>query len=266
MLWGITWSILAITVIIPHFNAAHQYPYWYDGGAAGVGAGHHSLTALLGQVTSGHRQKLETTAMILLPVAFLALRSPLALVAVPSLALRFLSTNSYFWGTAWHYNATVMPIVFIAAIDGLARIRETRATAGRSGPDTRGGDRPVQPSGHAGHRGGAGLPLPAGRPLELTDILADQHVRAEDAAMATVPDGATVEATLTMLAPLAARADTYWIGTSPNPPVQYIVFDESDSGWNPAPQNVLTFIEQRHPGVSYQQVFLTDDVYVFRRS
>ena len=38
------------------------------------------------------------------------------------------------------------------------------------------------------------------------------------------------------------------------------------SGWNPAPANVLTFVEQRHPGVAYQQIFLADQVYVFRRS
>ena len=41
---------------------------------------------------------------------------PVALIAAPSLALRFISTNSYFWGTGWHYNATVMPSVFLAAV------------------------------------------------------------------------------------------------------------------------------------------------------
>ena len=73
--------------------------------------------------------------MLLLPTAFLALRSPLALIAVPSLLLRFVSTNSAFWGTYWHYNATVMPIIFIAAIDGLARIAASNEDqpAGRRG-------------------------------------------------------------------------------------------------------------------------------------
>ena len=76
--------------------------------------------------------------MLLLPVAFLALGSPLALVAVPSLVLRFVSTNSAFWGADWHYNATVMPIVFLAAMDGLARIAaqrdQPRACRARPGP------------------------------------------------------------------------------------------------------------------------------------
>jgi hypothetical protein len=94
----------------------------------------------------------------------------------------------------------------------------------------------------------------------------NQHVRAENAAMARVPDGATVETTLTMLAPLAARTDTFWIGTFPNPAPQYIVFDDSDSGWNPNPQNVLAFVEARHPGARYRQIFLANEVYVFLRS
>jgi len=265
--WGIAWSLLAITVIIPHFNVAHQYPYWNDGGAINLAPGHHPASALLGQVTSAYREKLHTTAMILLPVAFLALRSPLALVAVPILALRFLSTNSYFWGTAWHYNATVMPIVFIAAIDALARLRASRAAAP---------DRARRMLAAATVRFGPAAMLAIAVVLAFQfpldglwnsrTYLVDQHVRAENAAMARVPDGATAETTLTMLAPLAARADTYWIGISPNPAPQYIVFDESNSGWSPAPANVLTFVEQRHPGVAYQQIFLADQVYVFRRS
>ena len=60
------------------------------------------------------------------------------------------------------------------------------------------------------------------------------HVSAEDAAMARVPDGVTVEATLTMLAPLAARDDTYWIGTYPNPAPDYVVFDDDQQRLEPA--------------------------------
>ena len=92
------------------------------------------------------------------------------------------------------------------------------------------------------------------------------RVRAEDAAMANVPDGVTVETTLTMLAPLAARDDTYWIGTFPNPAPAYVVFDADNSGWSSPPANVLKFVEQRHPRFAYQQIFSDDNVYVFRRS
>ncbi len=91
------------------------------------------------------------------------------------------------------------------------------------------------------------------------------HVRGEDSALARVPGGTTVEATLTMLAPLAARDDTYWIGNAGNPAPRYVVFDELNSGWNPPPGDPLTFVEQRHPGATYRQVYESNFVYVFRR-
>jgi uncharacterized membrane protein len=132
VVWGLGWSALAIAVIIPHFNPAHHYMYWSDGGVISPGGGHISAGGLLAQLTTAGPVKLRTTVLVLLPVVFLALRSPLAAVAVPGLALRFLSTNSNFWGTQWHYSATLMPIAFVAAIDGLARI-EARAASARPG-------------------------------------------------------------------------------------------------------------------------------------
>ena len=270
--WGLLWSTLAIGVIIPHFNPAHHYPYWNDGGALAPG-GHLSLSAIAHQFVKAGTEKLWTLYLILLPVAFLALRSPLALIALPSLVLRFVSTNTYYWGDGWHYNATVMPIMFLAAIDGMARFRaaSARRTA-RTGrmPGTR-----VPYPGEAVARYGAAVmvviagwlafrfPLDGLWNSQTYQISA--HVSAEDAAMARVPDGVTVEATLSMLAPLAARDDTYWVGTSPNPAPQYIVFDNDDSGWYPPPANVLQFVEQRHPGYEYRRIFTDNNVYVFRR-
>ena len=59
-----------------------------------------------------------------------------------------------------------------------------------------------------------------------------------------------------MLAPLAARDDTYWIGNTGNPAPRYIVFDELNSGWNPPPSSPLTFVEQRHPEATYRQIYV----------
>jgi uncharacterized membrane protein len=270
--WGLLWSALAIGVIIPHFNPGHHYPYWNDGGVVAPG-GHLSLSAIAHQFVKAGTEKLWTVYLILLPVVFLALRSPFALIALPSLVLRFVSTNSYYWGDGWHYNATVMPIVFLAAIDGMARFRA--ASARRTArthriPRTR----LPYPAEAAARYGAVAMVVIAvwlafRFPLEglwnSQTYQISAHVSAEDAAMSRVPDGVTVEATLSMLAPLAARDDTYWAGTSPNPAPQYIVFDNDDSGWYPPPTNVLQFIEQRHPGYKYQRIFLDNNVYVFRR-
>ena len=93
----------------------------------------------------------------------------------------------------------------------------------------------------------------------------DAHVAAADAAMAVVPDGATVQTTLDLLAPLAARTDTFWIGNQGNPATQYIVFDGANSDYSPPITNVPTFIAQLYPSDRYVKVFDRDNVYVFRR-
>jgi hypothetical protein len=90
------------------------------------------------------------------------------------------------------------------------------------------------------------------------------HVAADNAAMAQVPNGATVVTTLNLLAPLAARTDTFWIGNAGNPVTQYIVFDGENSGYSPAPTDVPAFIQQIDPRDDYRVVFVDDDVYVFR--
>jgi hypothetical protein len=91
------------------------------------------------------------------------------------------------------------------------------------------------------------------------------HVAAADEAMAQVPDGATVQTTLDLLAPLAVRTDTFWIGNAGNPVTQYVVVDGADSGYSPAPKDVPAFIMQLYPRDGYVEIFARDHVYVFRR-
>jgi uncharacterized membrane protein len=259
--WGLAWSVLAIAVIIPHFNPAHHYVYWSDGGVLGP-HGHLSAGGLLSQLARGGPEKLRTTALVLLPVAFLALRSPLASVAVPGLALRFLSTNSHFWGMQWHYDATLMPVVFVAAIDGLARIQAHAA------------QRPRRTGTRAPRHAAAAMALvavalafrfPLAQLWHPRTYQISAHVRAERAAIAVVPPGTTVESTLTMLAPLATRDSTFWIGTPGNPVPRYIVYDAANSGYTHPPTDILGFLDQRYPGVTYQMIFREHRVYVFRR-
>jgi uncharacterized membrane protein len=262
IVWGLGWSIAAVTVIIPHSNPAHQYPYWSLGGAGSAG-GHLSLGLLAGQLFAASSAKLPTLALILLVTAFLAVRSPIVLAAIPGLVLRFVSTDSAYWGTSWHYNATVMPIVFVAAIDGLARIRAARmrGTASRLAlAMERHG-----PAAMLAVCAALAFQFPLSNLWVPQTYAIDAQVRAADAAMARVPDGVTVETDLGLLAPLAARTDTFWLGTAGNPPPQYIVFDSGSTDFQPPPANVPEFISQRHPGVSYRETFRDDGVYVFRK-
>jgi len=273
--WGFAWSFLAIGVIIPHFNPAHHYDYWSDGGVLAPG-GHVSVTGLAKQFLQSWPGKLQTTVMLLLPTAFIALRSPLALIAGPSLLLRFLSTNSSFWGTFWHYNATVMPILFIAAVAALARIQaamDSDEAAGLPGWGTGGRGRRRAVLAGARHYGVAmmvavvvvlAFRFPVSNLWNAQTYRIGPHVASANAAMAEVPDGATVQTTLDLLAPLAARTDTFWIGNGGNPRTQYIVFDGQDSDYTPAITNVPAFIAQLYPDQAYTQIFDSGDVYVFR--
>ena len=273
MCWGLFWSAFAIIVIIPHFNPLHQYYFWGDGGTVGTGKS-FSPVGLVKQAGGGWPTKGPTLVLLLLPTVFAALGSPVALIALPSLVLRFVSTNSLFWGTSFHYNATVMPVLFIAAAEAIARWRRSSALAW-----------PLPPAGRAralaaAARAGVarhGAPMMAAVAVTLcfqfpvsklwhgSTYQLDAHAAAANAAMAVVPDGATVQATLDLLAPLAARTDTFWLGTQGNPPTQFIVFDGDNSGYSPAVTNVPRFIEQMYPGDGYLKVFERDDVYVYER-
>jgi uncharacterized membrane protein len=270
VVWGLLWSVFAITVIIPHFNPLHEYYYWKDGGVVGGGHG-FSAGPLVRQAASGWPIKLQTVVLLLLPTVFAALGSPIALFALPSLLLRFVSTNTAYWGTDWHYNATIMPIFFIAAVAAMARWRTADDYRPRAGLARGLADR---------LRGGLtrhGAPMMAAVAVAVafqfplstlwhgsTYVISPQ-VAADNAAMAMVPDGVTVQTTLNMLAPLGARTDTFWIGNAGNPLTQYIVFDGKNSGYVPAPRNVPAFIAGLYPAAGYTQIFERSDVYVFRR-
>jgi uncharacterized membrane protein len=298
--WGLFWSMFAITVIIPHFNPQHDYRYWgaAAGGVAGtVGGKPGSFGALLAEAGTAWPTKLTTVVMMLLPTAFAALGSPVALLTIPSLVLRFISTDPNYWGTAWHYNATAMPILFIAAAEAISRWRRAGSPVSASGgldppfapsplsPVTaaralgsrlRGQLRELVHSAQAGAARHAGAMMAAIAvalafqfPLNAlwhgSTYTRDAHVSAADAAMAVVPDGATVTATLDLLAPLAARTDTFWIANSGNPVTQYVVFDGADSGYYPPVTNVPAIMASWFKNDGYVQVFEQGDVYVYRR-
>ncbi|HEV2257556.1 MAG TPA: DUF2079 domain-containing protein [Streptosporangiaceae bacterium] len=275
LIWGFAWSFVAIGVIIPHFSPVHLYQYWSDGGVLAPG-GHPSVFGVIRQLLHAWPDKLQTLIMLLLPTAFIALRSPLVLIAVPSLLLRFIATDSAYWGTYWHYNATVMPVIFVAAIDALARIGAAMDADAATGPAGWASGRrgPWRAALAGARRYGAAMMVAIAVPLALQFPLnqlwnaqtyrTSPHVAEAEAAMARVPDGASVLATLDLLAPLAARTDTYWIGNSGNPRTQYIVFDGADSDYTPAIKDVPAFIAGLYPPGTYTEIYSSGDVYVFR--
>ncbi|WP_316740245.1 DUF2079 domain-containing protein [Streptomyces sp. MK7] len=132
---GLIGTALCLLAILPAINPSGTFGYWWladsPQGTAGSGGG---LAGFLYKSTIGlitPETKLTTFVLLLAPTLFLALRSSLMLIAVPTLAWRFLSSNSVHWGTDFHYSMVLMPIVFAAFIDALSLRRSNRGSMRR---------------------------------------------------------------------------------------------------------------------------------------
>jgi uncharacterized membrane protein len=129
---GVLGSILEVKVLIPAFSPGGNYTY--EGNLRSVLNG--GLTALPDDLVHliSPQAKLITMLALLAAAGFVAVRAPITLLAVPTLAWRFLSTNKTYWGTGFQYSAVLMPIVFAGLVHALillraGRRREVRALA-----------------------------------------------------------------------------------------------------------------------------------------
>ncbi|WP_079188729.1 DUF2079 domain-containing protein [Streptomyces sp. CB02009] len=130
---GLAGTALTMLVVVPAFNPDGVFAY-FDKVPDGSASGAPGLLAhyTLGLVTPAVKQL--TMLMLLAPTAFLALRSPLVLIAVPTLAWRFASANEAYWGTKFHYSAVLMPVAFGAFVHALMKVRGQKRAA--RWPDT----------------------------------------------------------------------------------------------------------------------------------
>jgi len=125
ILAGILWFFLATKIFIPHFSGS-AYAYW-SYSELGPNAFAALKTIILHPVGTlkialHPRVKDSTIYSLFSSVIFLPILSPLFILTIPLLAARFLSTNASYWGRDFHYNATIAPILFMAAVDGLWRL------------------------------------------------------------------------------------------------------------------------------------------------
>lgn len=116
--WGLVWVALAVKVIIPLLSADDSYGQGSKLPPLGSGIADTAHGVVAGD------SRAATAFLLLAVTGFAALRSPLLLVAVPTVAWRFLSDNSNFWKPIFHYNAILMVIVFAALIDAVVRSKQ----------------------------------------------------------------------------------------------------------------------------------------------
>ena len=194
---GLAATWLASHVLIPAFGGSASF-YWAYGqfgrtaGSAAIGILTHPWHALHVLVTPG--VKVRTMLGLLVPLGFLPLASPLTLAAVPLLAERMLASGYPLWWQAkFQYNAFIVMILFLAAVDGAARLQRRW-----------GGTLPRLPRGWTPATVWAAAVCiaavayvpssPFGPLLHPNDYLVSARMRAADQATARVPSGVEVEA------------------------------------------------------------------------
>ena len=228
---------ITVLVLIPAANPAGHYDYLGHLGAGGDP---------FGMLHTAWRTKLETLTATFAVAGFVALRSPWALVAVPTLAWRFVGDNSSYWGTGWHYSLGLMPIVFVALIDTLARLRRGRHPAWLEAPARA---MPVLVLAGALIAGKHG---PFATVLRPSAWQVTPQARDAAAAMASIPPGVSVESDLGLLTHLVQRDRVYWSGNTAGVVPQVVV--RQDAGPDAAARVMAGAIAE-HPGTRWRVLY-----------
>jgi len=246
--WGVGWFALASLVILPLLNPNGAWAY----------ASSIDLLGILGDPAALFQpQKGVTLALLLVSTAIIAVRSPLALVLLPTLAWRFLSDNAGYWGPTWQYSAVLMPIAFCAALDGIALVRASTRRWLR-GYGRRAASVSIV----------AALVLATTQPLfKLTDVstnFSTDRAAVATAALRVVPDGARVESDIGLMNYLVERTDVYWLGNK-NPLPDYLVVDLHAGGLPAEWSSVRIVAETLHPTATFTTVYSAGGYEVARR-
>ncbi len=254
--FGLASVALTMTVLIPHFSAdagSSRLSGLSSQSGAGDSLLHRILNLPLNVVQSEPK---ATTVLLLLGVTvFLAMRSPLLILVLPTLGWRFLSTNQFFWGQSFHYDLVLMPIVFAALIDGAVRGR-------------RDSWRPVRWYARAAPTLAllVGMVLCTRYPFrDLVNPATYQpspRAQAAERILSKIPDGATVETDLGLLAQLTHRTQVFFVGMAAPVVPQFVLISHTDESQARDP---AAYAESLHPGRTYALVLAEDGYTLVRR-
>ncbi|MFI6443751.1 DUF2079 domain-containing protein [Kitasatospora sp. NPDC050543] len=226
---GIGASLLEMLVLLPAMSPSSSFAYWNTMGG-GNDPGGHSLLSLPMDLISPP-DKAQTLVLLLAPTLLLALRSPLLLIALPTLGWRMLSNNPNYWGTHYHYSAVLMPIVFAAFVEVLGRPRPEFGALSRRAvrlalPASVLVTLMVVPQFPLGQLGTADFWRPSTRAQAARTVLAQ------------IPSGATVAASNRLVPQLTNRCRVLEFGWPEGwTAAEWIVVEEADPmGWPLTPE------------------------------
>ncbi|MCX4821545.1 DUF2079 domain-containing protein [Streptomyces sp. NBC_01142] len=227
-------SLVEMLVVLPLLSTAGGFGRlkWLQeeggGGPGGVGNLIHHFT--IGVITP--EVKVTSLVLVLAPVLFLCLRSPLMLIALPTFLWRFASSYPGHWGTSYHYSLILMPIVFSAFIDCLARRNSNKNSIRRYVAGCVGFTLLLIPQ------------FPLWQLFQPAMWKTDPRVLVAHRLMDQIPDGATVQATNKLVPQIAGRTGASVFGWTSRPHPQWILVDTQQSERWPLSvdqeQNLLT--------------------------
>ncbi|WP_147918323.1 DUF2079 domain-containing protein [Ruania zhangjianzhongii] len=237
---GVAAFWLTTEVILPALNPDGVWDYAEDSILSLLS---NDPGAAVNVLLAGAGEKALLVLSVFAIVGFLALRSPIALITLPTFAWRLTSDVPFHWDLHWHYSAVLMPVVFLAVVDALrllpALLRWARWISA----------------------GLVAVSLAVTTQFPLADLIEprtyapSEHDGGAQAALAVVPDDAVVATDITLMAYLAPRAQVYWVGNEDNPVPDYVVVDRNSGvyGGNP-PEDVVAYAVEKYPGAEFVEV------------
>jgi len=242
---GAAGTALVVLVLIPWARAdASGYAY----GLGGDG--------LLAALADEPGRKALTVLLTVAVGGLVAVASPWAVVALPTLTWRFAADNPHYWGTDWHYSLLLMPVMTMAAIDVMRRIEWVRpvALAGMGivtvlafVPDSVTGS-------------------PLLRYLSPAAFHQTERELSGERVLELIPPGATVESDIGLINHLVADGRfVTWIGTEGvEKAPEWIVLDHDPSSNIGTPPDAVEFAKGRYGG-DYRTVLRADPFQVAQR-
>lgn len=277
---GVVTTVLADKVFIPLAGgkSGYYWDYYAALGANPVDALWHVIRHPVSTWTYafGPHAKITLLRWLFAPVGFLCFGSSYVLLALPLLAERLLSANPNHWTLTHQYSAPFAPIVLLAAIDAVSKLvgaaRRARPVVGgshrrlsRSVPTLASGIALVFAAGVLGGAVWASGRMPFDRLIHPREYQTSDYMRAQQAAVAVVPNGALVEASNSLAPHLVDRARVMLVDATPRD-APWVVFDQ---GYIEFPLATAAQVEQRTAWLNthgYRAMFSRDGIVVYHRS
>ncbi|MDF8263690.1 DUF2079 domain-containing protein [Luteipulveratus flavus] len=205
-----TFVLLGIVgMVVAMATVAHFSPTGASGYLGYFSLGSTHAPAVLADDSGQWFERLAPLVLFASSAMIVGLRSPLAVIAAPTLAWRVLSSNPSYWHIDFHYDVVPTVVAACAAVEGLRRCRWTPrvqwlliASAALS---------VVLGATQVAHRASA-------------DVVPGPRVHQVDAVAAHLAGGTRVAALNNVGPYLVARHDVYNLSTTSRAPVDYAAF------------------------------------------